>query len=98
MSWLLALPIILPLSTAVLVFLVRRAGPAARWLSVAGCAALLGIAIALLAAVWRDGVIAAQMGGWPAPFGITGHIVVGVLDPRSPGGIAFITEPYPLQI
>ncbi len=71
MSWLLALPIILPFLTAVVVFLMRRAGPAGRWLSVAGCVGLLTIAVALLTAVWRDGVVAAQMGGWPAPFGIT---------------------------
>jgi len=70
-SWLLALPIILPFATAVLVFMLRHAGAAARWLSLAGCVGLLGLAVALLAAVWEHGVIAAQMGGWAAPFGIT---------------------------
>ena len=71
MSWLLALPIVLPFATAVLTFLLRSTGSAARWLSVAGCAGLLAAATALMVQVWRHGVIAAQMGDWPAPFGIT---------------------------
>jgi len=71
MSWLLALPIILPFMTAVLVFLLRRAGGVARWLSLPGSVGLLGLAVGLFAAVWQNGVIAGQMGGWAAPFGIT---------------------------
>lgn len=39
--------------------------------SLAASAALLAIALALLAAVDRDGAIATQAGNWPAPFGIT---------------------------
>ena len=71
MSWLLALPVILPFATAVLVFLLRTRGAAGRWLSVGGCGLLLITSVALMAATWREGVVAAQMGGWPAPFGIT---------------------------
>lgn len=71
MSWLLALPIVLPFLTAVLAFILRNRGPVARWLSVGGCVALLVVSIALLVAVWQHGVIAGQMGGWPAPFGIS---------------------------
>ena len=71
MSWLLALPIILPFITAIVVFLLRRNGPLSRWISVAGCAALLAVAIALLVEVLIHGVITGQMGDWPAPFGIT---------------------------
>lgn len=71
MSWLLALPIMLPFVIAVVVFLLRNNGPLSRWLSVLGCVALLGVSIALLVRVLDSGVIAAQMGGWPAPFGIT---------------------------
>ena len=69
MSWLLALPILLPVATAILTFLspVRWA----RWMSVGGCVMLLAVSAAVMAAVWRHGVIAAQMGNWPAPFGIT---------------------------
>lgn len=71
MSWLLALPIILPFLTAILAFLLRNSGAMARWVSIAGCAALLAASILLMTAVWEHGVVAAQMGNWPAPFGIT---------------------------
>ncbi|RVT87031.1 Na+/H+ antiporter subunit D [Rhodobacteraceae bacterium CCMM004] len=70
MSWILALPIAVPFATAVLAFLARHSA-AGRWLSVAGNAALLVAAVLLMGTVWNEGVIAAQMGGWPAPFGIT---------------------------
>ena len=71
MSWLLALPIILPFATAVVVFLLRDRPALARQCSVAGCATLLAASVALLVQVWEHGVLAAQMGDWPAPFGIT---------------------------
>ena len=71
MSWYLFLPIGLPFVTAVICFLVRRSGGAGRWISVTGSAVLLGLSIALMAQVWSQGVVAGQMGGWPAPFGIT---------------------------
>lgn len=70
MSWILAAPIIIPFATAVLAFLFRH-GPEGRWLSVLGSAGLLVASIILMTHVWADGVVAAQMGGWPAPFGIT---------------------------
>ncbi|MEL7465467.1 MAG: Na+/H+ antiporter subunit D [Pseudomonadota bacterium] len=70
MSWLLALPIAIPFATASLAFLFRN-GPAGRWISVAGSALLLIAAALLMAEVLEKGVIAAQMGGWIAPFGIT---------------------------
>lgn len=70
-SWLLALPIMVPMMTAVLVFLAGSTGAKARWLSIAGCVLLLAVSILLLDQVWQNGVVAAQMGGWPAPFGIT---------------------------
>ncbi len=70
MSWLLALPIVVPFLTAVFTFLLRQ-NPLGRWISVAGSAVLLFASIILMNAVLRDGVIAGQMGGWAAPFGIT---------------------------
>ncbi|MEL7114816.1 MAG: Na+/H+ antiporter subunit D, partial [Pseudomonadota bacterium] len=70
MTWILSLPLAIPFVTAVLAFL-WRTHPAGRWISIAGSVALLVMAIVLVATVWREGVIAAQMGGWPAPFGIT---------------------------
>ncbi len=71
MSWLLATPIVLPIVVAILVFLVRKQGALGSRLSIAGCALHLVISATLLATVWGEGIIAAQMGGWPAPFGIT---------------------------
>ncbi len=70
MSWLLALPVVLPFLTAVLTFLTRQS-PLGRWISVAGSSVLLVASIVLMATVLREGVIAGQMGNWPAPFGIT---------------------------
>jgi len=70
MSWVLATPLVLPFLTAVLAFLLR-AGPAGRWIGVAGNVLLLGAAAFLMVRVLDQGVIAAQMGTWPAPFGIT---------------------------
>ncbi|MEM6376512.1 MAG: proton-conducting transporter membrane subunit, partial [Pseudomonadota bacterium] len=70
MSWLLATPLALPFATAVLAFLMRH-GPAGRWISLMGSVALLVASLVLMRAVLAEGVIAAQMGNWPAPFGIT---------------------------
>ncbi len=70
MSWSLALPLVLPFLTAVASFLVRDRS-AGRYLSVAGNAAFLVVAGLLLSRVLDEGVVAAQMGGWSAPFGIT---------------------------
>ncbi|MDU8944830.1 Na+/H+ antiporter subunit D [Ovoidimarina sediminis] len=70
MTWLLATPLILPFLTAVAAFLLRTR-PTGRWISVAGNLALLIAAVLLMARVLDEGVVAAQMGGWPAPFGIT---------------------------
>jgi len=70
MSWTLALPIILPFATAVFAFL-WRASPSGRWISVLGSLLTLIAAGGLMVAVLREGVIAAQMGSWAAPFGIT---------------------------
>ena len=67
---LLPLPLILPFVTAVLAFLFRR-NREGRWISVAGSLAALVAGGFLLAEVMANGPQAAQMGGWPAPFGIT---------------------------
>ena len=68
---LLVLPIVLPLGTAVLALLVWRSRTAQRWISLLGTAGLLAACLALLARVWQAGIQAVQVGGWPAPFGIT---------------------------
>ena len=71
MSWLLTLPILIPIVTAVLTFAARKAPWLQRQISVLGSVTLVAAAIALTGEVWSNGVAAAQMGNWPAPFGIT---------------------------
>lgn len=70
MSWLLVYPILIPLLTAVLSYLFRNS-PAGRWISVAGTVALLLASVVLMSEVLEQGVVAAQMSNWQAPFGIT---------------------------
>ncbi len=71
MTWLLVLPIIIPLSTAVASVLAHGRPLIVRVISVAGAALLLVASIALLSVVSTDGIQAAQVGDWAAPFGIT---------------------------
>ena len=67
----LALPIALPFAVAVLCHALRHRPQALRAVSLGGAAALLGVAWGVLTHVLEDGPLAAQMGGWPAPYGIT---------------------------
>lgn len=71
MDWLLVLPIVVPITTAALCLMAWRHPEAQRRLGLIGAVALLGVGVALLAAVATDGPAAVQMGAWPAPFGIT---------------------------
>lgn len=71
MNLLLVLPIVLPLTTAAASLLAWRRRSVQRWLSLAGTATLLGVALLLLASIWQSGIQATQIGNWPAPFGIT---------------------------
>ncbi len=71
MKLILALPLIIPLATASLCLVSWRHRAAQRWLGVAGAFALLAAGAALLRDVSRSGIVAVQVGGWPAPFGIT---------------------------
>jgi multicomponent Na+:H+ antiporter subunit D len=71
MNLLVALPILVPLTTAALAFAAWRAPRVQAWLSIAGAVALLGSTVTLVAAVHRHGILALQAGSWPAPFGIT---------------------------
>ena len=80
MKTLLVLPIIIPQGTAILALLLRQYRNLQRGVCVAGAVALLGSASLLLIQVLQEGVQATQMGGWPAPFGIT-----LVADPLSAG-------------
>jgi len=70
-SLVLTLPVVIPLLAALLTLALRHHPPVQRAASVAGWAALLAVAIWLLLEVQRAGAIAVQLGGWPAPYGIT---------------------------
>lgn len=68
---LLTFALVVPLATAILTYLARGTPALQRGVSVAGGAALLGVSLVLGAEVVTTGPVAATMGGWPAPFGIT---------------------------
>jgi multicomponent Na+:H+ antiporter subunit D len=70
MSWIVSAPLVIPFAAAVAAYLLR-AGPWGRRVSVTGSVAALVAAGVLMAVVLDRGVVAAQMGEWPAPFGIT---------------------------
>ncbi len=71
MNNLLVLPILVPLVTAGAALLVWRQRHLQRWLGLAGAAGLLGAGVVLLINISRNGILALQIGDWPAPFGIT---------------------------
>jgi multicomponent Na+:H+ antiporter subunit D len=67
----LAVPILLPLSTAAILMLAPRHVRLQRWISLAGSVLLLGAAVLLFREVNSHGIQVLQVGDWPAPFGIT---------------------------
>jgi multicomponent Na+:H+ antiporter subunit D len=69
-SLLLILPIVLPLLSAALGLLFVRSRTAQFVFGVGGSAALCLAGCALLAAVYRHGILTTALGSWPAPFGI----------------------------
>jgi multicomponent Na+:H+ antiporter subunit D len=71
MNLLLILPVLIPMLTAILLVFFRYALATQRLVSLIGAGALLGSSIALVIDVHQNGVQAAQMGNWPAPYGIT---------------------------
>ncbi|HEX2048641.1 MAG TPA: proton-conducting transporter membrane subunit [Acidimicrobiales bacterium] len=71
MSWLVPVPIVLPLLGAALSVLVGRSRVAQRVIGVAVLATVAAASAVLLVAVERDGTIVARAGDWPAPLGIT---------------------------
>jgi len=71
MKPLLVLPILIPLSTAILCLALRKNRLAQRTLAAIGILALTGVGTKLLCTVYRQGVQAVQIGQWPAPQGIT---------------------------
>ena len=71
MNLLLILPILIPMLTAVLAVLFRDSRGVQRAVSLLGAWTLVAAATGLVVDVWRNGIQAAQMGNWPAPYGIT---------------------------
>lgn len=68
---LLFMPLIVPLAAAVAGLLAWNRRRVQRMLGVGATALLSGVGLALLLEVRQQGVISAQAGNWPAPFGIT---------------------------
>jgi multicomponent Na+:H+ antiporter subunit D len=67
----LVLPILVPLSTAAVLMLAPKRPLLQRWTALAGTVLLLASAILLFRRVEAGGIQVLQIGGWPAPFGIT---------------------------
>ena len=68
--WLI-LPIVLPMAAGIVCLMARRSRAAQRILSACGAGVLLLADVAVLIEVSRNGILATQIGNWPAPFGIT---------------------------
>ncbi|MBB5514599.1 multicomponent Na+:H+ antiporter subunit D [Rubricella aquisinus] len=64
-------PIVIPMLTAALLLLLPNRFAAQRAVALVSSVVLLGAGLLLLARVLGEGPIAAQLGGWAAPFGIT---------------------------
>jgi multicomponent Na+:H+ antiporter subunit D len=71
MTTLVVLPVLIPLIAAAIMLIFWRWRRVQRWLNLIAASALMVVAIILLVAVRRHGIIAVQLGGWDAPYGIT---------------------------
>lgn len=71
MKILLVLPILIPCLAAALLLLAWHWRAAQRSLSLAAAAGLLVASLVLLREVATNGILAVQVGDWPAPYGIT---------------------------
>jgi multicomponent Na+:H+ antiporter subunit D len=70
-SWLLGLPIVVPLIGAALSIMFGRSRATQRTISVSILLMIVVASVVLLVEVDRNGPISMQAGGWPAPMGIT---------------------------
>ena len=70
MSWYLTLPLVIPFATAIIAYLLRSSSLGS-WVSIIGSGLGLIASAVLMVVVLDAGVVAGQMGNWPAPFGIT---------------------------
>jgi multicomponent Na+:H+ antiporter subunit D len=71
MNALVVMPVLIPLASAVVAVLAFRSTRLQAVIGVTGAVALLAVAVLLLRQVGTSGVLALQLGDWPAPFGIT---------------------------
>jgi len=71
MKNLLFLPLIIPLATAVLGLLAWNRRTVQRWLGIGSATLLTVVGSSILLQVQQQGILSAQAGNWPAPFGIT---------------------------
>ena len=67
----LVLPILVPLMTAAILLLLPKRPLLQRWIALLGAVALLVSGAVVFQRVEGEGIQVLQMGGWPAPFGIT---------------------------
>jgi multicomponent Na+:H+ antiporter subunit D len=65
------LPILVPLGTAAILLLAPKRAPIQRWIGLAGSILLLASTAIVFRRVDTGGIQVLQIGGWPAPFGIT---------------------------
>jgi multicomponent Na+:H+ antiporter subunit D len=68
---LLALPILLPLGTAIALHLLPQRPQLLRAIAFVGAVLILAVAAAILVRVRSEGIQVLQIGSWPAPYGIT---------------------------
>ncbi len=97
MTWLLAGPVVLPLIAAVVTRMLPRGSLVQRLFSLVAALGLLGLSAALLTTVWRNGILAGQMGDWPAPFGITlvaDHLAAAMVAVTAVIGVATIVYSF----
>lgn len=71
MTWLLPLPIVLPLVAAAVSILLGRSRVAQRIVGISTLAALVIVSVVLLVEVDRVGMLVTEAGDWPDPMGIT---------------------------
>lgn len=98
MKVLLVLPVLVPLTTAALSLLSFRRAGRQRALGLVGSVLQLAVGVALLRAVHRGGIQSTQLGGWPAPYGITFVVdLFSALMVLLSGVIAVVTSIYSLS-
>jgi multicomponent Na+:H+ antiporter subunit D len=71
MHWLIVLPVGVPLTAAMLCFVLRGRPLMERTVSLGGAVLLFAAAAALFAVTWSERILVEQIGRWPAPAGIT---------------------------